>query len=124
MCIEPLVVYCDVQHQYFRNIWMDGIVGKWYGTTPKLEENSNLIMMIESVICLTELCVSGQLSQPTFLTHENFVLVMCSKSIDLTALKQEHYKAMRELQEAQTISLSKMTDIVTEMERRALILKY
>ncbi|XP_044062359.1 hyaluronan mediated motility receptor [Siniperca chuatsi] len=39
-----------------------------------------------------------------------------SKSDDVAALKEEHLAAMRELQEAHTNSLSKMADIVTEME--------
>ncbi|KAG8004197.1 Hyaluronan-mediated motility receptor [Nibea albiflora] len=39
-----------------------------------------------------------------------------SKSIDVAGLKEEHFTAMRELQEAHTNSLSKMADIVTELE--------
>ncbi|XP_074531028.1 hyaluronan mediated motility receptor [Halichoeres trimaculatus] len=46
-----------------------------------------------------------------------------SESIDVTALKAEHSAAKRELQEALTNSLSKMADIVTELENTKETLK-
>lgn len=45
------------------------------------------------------------------------VIFFFSKSNDMAALKDEQFAAMRELEEAHTNSLSKMTDIVTELER-------
>ncbi len=52
-----------------------------------------------------------------FLTYENIVLGIFSKSNDVATLKEEHNVTMRELQEAHTNALSKMADIVTELER-------
>lgn len=57
--------------------------------------------------------------------HENCVVTVpmiffkffFSKSNDMAALKDEQFAAMRELEEAHANSLSKMTDIVTELER-------
>ncbi|KAM3612829.1 uncharacterized protein V6R79_015327 [Siganus canaliculatus] len=46
-----------------------------------------------------------------------------SKSGDVAALKGDHYAAMRELQEAHTNSLSKMADVVSELESTTEALK-
>lgn len=51
------------------------------------------------------------------ITRQNCVLMISSKSNDVADLKEQHFTAMRELQEAHTNSLSKMADIVTELER-------
>lgn len=43
--------------------------------------------------------------------------VSFSKSSDVIALEEKHAEAMRKLQEEHTNSMSKMGDIVTELER-------
>lgn len=51
------------------------------------------------------------------LTDQKCVLVIFSKRNDMTALEEEHLATKRKLQESQMNSLSKMGDIVTELER-------
>lgn len=46
-----------------------------------------------------------------------FLFCLFSKSDDVAALKDEHSTTVRQLEEQHTDSVSKMTDIVTELER-------